>query len=306
VPLVLNLHGLGSNATQQMLISGMSQKASAEGFVIVAPNASGAGWSLSGDVAYIRDLLDAVESELCIDSARVYSTGLSMGAMMSSSLACNLSERIAAIAPVSGALFPGGCGDPVPVIAFHATADSIVSFSSAETAMAGWSSHNGCTSSVEEPVGAYVHRIYQGCDVATEFYIIEGGNHFWPGGSTTTNLLWDFFEGAEPAPAAPPGPPAEGSTPPQAPSGLAAVQDGPGTAALTWTDNATNETEFQLDRCSVWFWFFCSYSQIATLDADTTAYPDGGLSSGSYRYRLRACNAAGCSAYSNTASISVN
>ena len=98
------------------------------------------------DVAFIDDLLNAVEAELCIDSARVFSTGFSVGAGLSVRLACDLSDRIAAIAPVSGVYFPPfnprripepGCLStrPVPVIAFHGTADPGVPFEGGERGM---------------------------------------------------------------------------------------------------------------------------------------------------------------------------
>ncbi len=54
------------------------------------------------DVVFISDLLDLLEAELCIDPSRVYSTGIANDAQMSSPLACELGDRIAAVAPVAG------------------------------------------------------------------------------------------------------------------------------------------------------------------------------------------------------------
>ncbi len=98
------------------------------------------------DVAFIDDLLDALEAELCIDSARVFSTGFSAGAHLSVRLACDLSDRIAAIAPVAGVYFhpfspdipESGCLStrPIPVIAFHGTTDPGVPFEGRDQ---GWS-----------------------------------------------------------------------------------------------------------------------------------------------------------------------
>jgi hypothetical protein len=70
--------------------------------------------------------------------------------------------------------------------------------------------------------------------------------------------------------------------------------------ALSWTDNSTSETEFRVERKTG---AGGSYAQIAVVGANTTSYTDSGLGNGTtFFYRVRACNAAGCSAYSNEAS----
>ncbi|MBN1674989.1 MAG: fibronectin type III domain-containing protein [Kiritimatiellae bacterium] len=87
-------------------------------------------------------------------------------------------------------------------------------------------------------------------------------------------------------------------TPPAAPSGLAASAQSSSQIRLTWTDNSGNETGFKLERRPAGG----SWAQIAQPGANTTAYTDSGLSAGqSYEFRVRASNAAGDSAYSNTA-----
>ena len=216
VPLVLNWHGLGSNAEQQADLSGLSAKADAEGFIVVMPQ--GLGETLhhnftrtateADDVAFTGDMLDELEAELCIDSARIFSTGKSNGAQMSTRLACNLSERIAAVAPVSGAYyppftpdFPGepGCVStrPAALIAFHGTADTVFPFAGGpgllgvifrsfeDEIMPDWAAHNGCTvGPMHEPVTANVRLVrYEGCDenATVELYVVEGGGHTWPG-----------------------------------------------------------------------------------------------------------------------------
>ncbi len=81
------------------------------------------------DVDFIAHLLDHLEATLCVNPSRVFSTGMSNGAQMSSLLACRLSDRIAAIAPVSGEEFLEPCeGEPVPILAFHGTEDPILPY----------------------------------------------------------------------------------------------------------------------------------------------------------------------------------
>lgn len=236
LPVVINLHGFSSSAEEQAAYSGFPAKGAAEGFIVVTPQGVGDPpfWNMVGvallqdDVAFISDLLDALESQLCIDPQRVYATGISNGAGMSNRLACDLSGRIAAIGTVAGTAFPVNCAAPrpVPVIAFHGTADPLVPYAGgpinaglslrlnlqappAEEAIASWAEHNGCTTGPSrESVSAHVERIaYDGCDAgaSVELYAIAGGGHTWPGasdvprlGATTheisaTELIWAFF-----------------------------------------------------------------------------------------------------------------
>ena len=247
-PLVLLFHGWSGNAKWIAEYTGLPAKADRAGFIAVMPqglatrNIPEPHWNFTtlgphgpgdpDDVAFIDDLLDALESELCIDSARVFSTGFSAGAHLSVRLACDLSDRIAAIAPVSGVYFPPfnpfhmpepGClsTQPVPVIAFHGTADKGVPFegssedgrpSIGDEHIPGWAAHNGCASvPMEKQVTQNVRLVrYQDCDedATVELYVIDGGGHQWPDatfeaepqnfGSATheisaNDLMWDFF-----------------------------------------------------------------------------------------------------------------
>ena len=242
MPLILNWHGLGSNASDQQLYSGLPAKADTAGFIVVAPQGLGdpANHNFAtltpepDDVLFTNDLLDELESQLCIDTARVFSTGMSNGAQMSTRLGCSLSERIAAIAPVAGWYYPPFSPNfpsepdcistrPVAVIAFHGTADSIIPFeggpgifgilfrSFEDEIMPEWAAHNGCDSTpVEEQVTQNVRLLRQeNCDedATLELYVVEGGGHVWPGaiGATqeisATDLMWEFFQ-AHPMPAA--------------------------------------------------------------------------------------------------------
>jgi hypothetical protein len=90
------------------------------------------------------------------------------------------------------------------------------------------------------------------------------------------------------------------SSPPAAPAGLSATPVSPSQITLGWTDQATNETGFQIERKTG---AGGTYAQIATAAANATAYGDSGLAEGTtYFYRTRAVNSAGNSAYSNEAS----
>jgi polyhydroxybutyrate depolymerase len=228
VPVVLAMHGAGSNALEQEVYSAFSVKSDAEGFIVAYPQGIVTGvpfthfnaWQLPtppepDDVAYPGAILNALETQLCVDRSRVYSTGMSNGAMMSVRLACSLSSRIAAIGPVAGSYYPPmstasvnpaeTCPDTAarPVIAFHGTADTSVPFNGgpggngviyrlpidddtpAEDVMADWAAHNGCAGARQETqIDTEVRLIqYGSCtdNAIVQLYAVDGGGHTWPG-----------------------------------------------------------------------------------------------------------------------------
>src|SRR5262245_12744852 len=152
-PVVLVLHGAWTNGPITAIYCGLNRTADDNDFVAVYPNGTGVGdvalfWNcgrnrqpLTGrtppdDVAYLGKVLDDVGTVLNVDPKRVYATGISNGGMMCHRLAAEMSDRIAAIAPVAGTL----CLDdihpkrPVPVLAFHGTDDKLVLYDGGKSA----------------------------------------------------------------------------------------------------------------------------------------------------------------------------
>ncbi|GII55466.1 hydrolase [Planotetraspora thailandica] len=183
-----------------------------------APYASGAD-----DVLFVSDLLNELQSTLCVDPARIYVTGKSNGGGFAGVLACRLSRRIAAAAPVSGAFYQAGeenCAPrrAVPILDFHGTADSIVDYlGEPEDGLppvfdwtAAWAKRDGCDDTAQTIVAKDDITAFQwtGCRAHSEVvhYRIEGGGHTWPGeladsgpGHVTktisaTAVMWDFFK----------------------------------------------------------------------------------------------------------------
>lgn len=135
VPLVLDFHGYSEGAEIHLQMSQLSAYGDAEGFVTITPHGLGEvpRWdpALGGDdLAFVGDLLDQAEATLCVDTSRVYATGLSNGAFLTSAIACQHADRVAAVAPVAGIREVDGCDParPVPVVTFHGTEDGFVSF----------------------------------------------------------------------------------------------------------------------------------------------------------------------------------
>jgi polyhydroxybutyrate depolymerase len=245
-PLVLVLHGGGGNAANAARQSEMSAKADREGFIVVYPNGTGRterfftwnAWNCCDyafenkidDVGFFRKLIAKLESEYSIDPNQIYATGFSNGAMMCHRLAVELSEKIAAIAPVAGSLNSDDpkLEHPVSVLIIHGTADDYVLYAGGAPhlrykgnpridrcvayAKEFWVKHNVCKTPPEiKESGNIIHEIFSSGKNATsvEVYTIKEGGHSWPGSKPglyygninapsqeihATNLIWDFFK----------------------------------------------------------------------------------------------------------------
>jgi polyhydroxybutyrate depolymerase len=135
MPVVLDLHGYAEGAAVHVKMSDLGTYGDQQGFVTITPQGGGAvaRWDTaldSPDLDFIGNLLEEVDDTLCVDTDRIFVTGLSNGAFLTSAVACRYADRIAAAAPVAGIRDIDGCDPsrPVPVVAFHGTADSFVSY----------------------------------------------------------------------------------------------------------------------------------------------------------------------------------
>jgi polyhydroxybutyrate depolymerase len=183
-PLIMDIHGLSSNANQQFAISGLALLSEAEGFIISHPNGISNAWNAGfccgnrdiDDVAFIRAVVAAIQAEANIDPTRIYATGLSNGGAMTHRLACDAGDLFAAAAPVA---FPipflelSECrpSRSIPVLTFMGLTDVLVpyegggAFSSAADTFAYWSAVNGCgTGTPQETVVSGDSR----CETHTE------------------------------------------------------------------------------------------------------------------------------------------
>ncbi|HXX42871.1 MAG TPA: PHB depolymerase family esterase [Chthoniobacterales bacterium] len=233
LPLVFALHGRGGNGMGMEQGTGWGKKADEEHFVAVFPNAmgqpqtwnSGLNPELSGnadDVGFIRELLDKLESTLNIDKRRIYSCGMSSGAIMTGRLGGELSDRFAALgiaAGTVGAKQADGSerqipkpAKPIPVIAFHGKKDGTVFFNgggplancfSVARSRAFWIKADGCSGEPRRSTqqsGNLTIEDYNQCSGGTEvvYYIFANGGHVWPSLQnddhlSATDAMWDFF-----------------------------------------------------------------------------------------------------------------
>jgi polyhydroxybutyrate depolymerase len=210
LPVVLSFHGLSGNPAVQEATDGLTTKADEKGFVVVYPEGlpvglndqitGVAGWDPDGsevdEVAFVTALLDELGTRVCVDTSRVYATGFSAGAYLASTLACEIPDRIAAVAPVSGAYQSTACASdrPTPIMAFHGVDDIWVPYDGRQSATAGTfvpvldaiaaqATRNGCTGGPDvQDVTPTVQRLtWTGCAAPTVLYRLEGHGHAWPG-----------------------------------------------------------------------------------------------------------------------------
>jgi polyhydroxybutyrate depolymerase len=245
-PVVLALHGAAMNGAMMEQFCGMNDCSDKNGFIVVYPNGTGVGplltWNagafsgrsaegMPDDVQFIRQLLDDLATVATVDTKRIFACGLSNGGMMCYRLAAELSERIAAVAPVAGTLLLPECKPtrPVPLLHIHGLKDRIVKYEApqgrgaalmrlrgVEDSVQTWVKLNGCSS---EPRSETISKPDDEMKVERRTYgagkggaevvliVIDEGGHTWPGrpapvgfiGKSAMNisandLIWEFFQ----------------------------------------------------------------------------------------------------------------
>jgi polyhydroxybutyrate depolymerase len=235
-PIVLGFHGGGSGAKQFIFSSGLNEIADTENFIAVYPN--GTGETIQGygvfswnggsrqpggtdpnlakvdDVEFTKALLNDLATVVRIDEKRIYATGLSAGGIMTYRLASELSNRIAAIAPIASVIGTERINPqrPVSVIHFHGTKDEAVPFKggkgkldqsgtnfySVDYSIQSWVKANGCkTQPIVEALPdkaddgtKAIRKTYGGGKEDSEVVLIEieGGGHTWPGRETLSGF----------------------------------------------------------------------------------------------------------------------
>lgn len=245
VPLVFNFHGYTSNNTQQELYGDFRPVADTANFIVVHPLGlpvigTSLGWnnfvsnlnSKPDDIGFFHKMIDTLSTIYSIDKNRIYSTGMSNGGFMSYDLACFASEKIAAIASVTGSMIQSHLSacqakHPTPILEIHGTTDPVIPYDGKgflvqsvhiDSLISFWVKFNQCSPT---PTIAQVpntntadnctaeHYIYANGKkgVNVEFYKIINGGHTWPSapinlpnnGNTNRDInastvIWNFFK----------------------------------------------------------------------------------------------------------------
>lgn len=235
-PLVIAFHGGYASPAHMQRLTGFDELADQEGFIVVYPEGlnrhwndgrgnarhsdearAGSRFSYGDDVRFVRDLVENLQSEHHIDQKRIFATGISNGGMFCYRVAAEMSDVLAAIAPVAGGMGAEVAAhfapaQPVSVLHIHGTADSYVPYSggpllegrlpgtvvAADRSVQMWVEFDKCQA------GAAISQLPASssadlCRVTVEahgggvdgtevvLYRIEDGGHTWPNMKMNTN-----------------------------------------------------------------------------------------------------------------------
>lgn len=248
---VIVLHGGGESAQYIMDETGWTSKSDQKGFLAVFPegtrpdSSKPAGlktnqqtWSDGSgrfphhehrnieDIAFMEKVIDNIISSFGVDSRHIFVTGFSNGASMTLRVGVELSDRVAAIAPVAGGLWveEPKLNQPVSLLYISGTKDPLpkesrVRFNEETVAIKApvqnlasvWAEMIECPTRASSSEKNNVRKVvYSPCKEGHEvnIYSIEGLGHVWPGGKTfleqspesptnifyATDIIWEFFE----------------------------------------------------------------------------------------------------------------
>ena len=245
VPLMIALHGGGGRSKTMLSKTNINEKSDEQGFIAVYPNGIcrllplrtwNAGFCCGhalekdiDDVGFIEKLIGKMQLQFNIDSSKIFVTGHSNGGMLAYRLGSELSDIIAAIAPVAGTI--GGYATenselwinsepnfPVSVLAVHGRLDESVpyeggrgnntggtrSYLSVNESISFWIDYNECNiDPITNSSGNITIDTYSNGNQGTEVVLctIENGGHNWPGSPqdpyqevSATDLIWEFFK----------------------------------------------------------------------------------------------------------------
>lgn len=244
-PVVIAIHGAFSDAAYHEERTGFSRVAEQEGFVVLYPNGIGLfgflqHWNAGhccaraldeglDDIGFIFAALEDVARAVNIDRRRVYVTGFSNGGMLTHYLGATQGRRVAAIAPVAGAM--GGSGAPaepvwrlpdavrpLPTMLVHGTADDRVPYAggprpdrpesqqylSVADAVDYWRRQDGCggeASREQRHAGLVTLERWENCDSGAEvqLWTLHDWRHTWPGPDDPTNPAQPGLDGFDAA-----------------------------------------------------------------------------------------------------------
>ncbi|MEW5819424.1 MAG: PHB depolymerase family esterase [Cyanobacteriota bacterium] len=246
-PVVIYVHG-GGGSIKAAYADGIDKMSDKYGFILAIPNSTkvkhgpmgncwnGGRWKggeccgSADDVGFISKMIDEIKQNYNVDDKRIYAMGISNGGLMTNRLACELSDKIAAIATVAPAAILENCHPKkhVPIMNIHGTLDPCNPFDgsvpknfcarvpykrmSPEEVVNTWKKINGCTNKSVNyySKGKASCQIYNQCKDNSEvvFCIDKGMGHTWPGGAQyfpaflvgpvskdiTTEQIWNFLK----------------------------------------------------------------------------------------------------------------
>jgi poly(3-hydroxybutyrate) depolymerase len=168
-----------------------------QGLLSTAGDATTSGWPNTNgqDVAFARALVSWFETNFCIDTTRIMSTGFSYGGIMSHTVGCSMPDVFKAIGVMSGSLIgrSSSCvAHPIAAWMTHGDADPMVSFTSGEAARDRILAANHCGTTTQAVTPSPCVQ-YDGCDAGypVVWCPVAGGGHVIP--SFAASGIANFF-----------------------------------------------------------------------------------------------------------------
>ncbi|KAH8897519.1 alpha/beta-hydrolase [Thozetella sp. PMI_491] len=211
-PLIVGFHGSDSIGLFFELDTRLDETQYTGNKIMVYPDGRNGAWAganystatVAEDLQFVHDLLADVRTRYCIDSARIYATGMSNGGGFVGTLACNdtVGGEFAAFAPASGSFYTDADGtsctparSPLPMLEFHGGADTSVPYEGGQgeggreppisTWLDYWAERNACDEPPTDDVSfdGDVHHLTwtcQGQQGALQHYKVTDMKHQWP------------------------------------------------------------------------------------------------------------------------------
>ena len=167
-PVLFAFHGYGSSAERHLNYTNYFRLADSNNFIVIYPQGASTstlsshwnvgGWTSSSpinDVGFIEVIINLLQNKIQIDQSRIYSSGMSNGGYFGYHLACNLSDRFAAVASITGSMTNNTFDDcspthPMPILQIHGLLDYIVPYEgnygskSISEVIEYWVNYNSC------------------------------------------------------------------------------------------------------------------------------------------------------------------
>jgi polyhydroxybutyrate depolymerase len=211
VPLLLSLHGFGSDGSTDEQYTGWTPFAAAHGFIVAypqgRPNQYSGAWdpysASTPDVGFLLDVVRDVSARWCVDPRRVHVDGWSNGAVMSQRAACDAADSFASVSSYGGGTptlggFANGChpSRPISVALFAGQYD--FTYAGLDSNAAEWRQVDGCSSTPAHSTDQYgsqdLYSCANGSTVLTR--VVSNTSHNWPLGAQAEDQrsrMWSFF-----------------------------------------------------------------------------------------------------------------
>ena len=228
IPVLFALHGYGSSAYRHLSYTNYFEIADSNNFIVIYPQGAitaslSSHWNVGGwtskstvkDIEFLDRIIDLTKDKIQIDDTRLYSSGMSNGGYMSYSLACNLSDKFAAIASVTGSMTNDTYDEcspsrPVPVLQIHGLIDLVVPYSgnsfskSIPDVIDYWVNYNSCNTEPNRSIKTsndsdlIIYDVYDNCinNINVKLILHPVMDHTWPTlqeySVSASNEIWDF------------------------------------------------------------------------------------------------------------------